>query len=550
VKNKKWVQIGLAAAMVSSLALAGCGDQTEDSGKEAQTGDKPDATQELNLLIGDEIPSMNISKATDGVSFTVLANVGEGLTRLDQNGKATPAMAEKWDVSADGLTYTFTLRDSKWSNGDPVTAHDFEYSWKRSLDPKTAGDYAFMVAWIKGGNDFLTGKGTADQVGVKAKDDKTLVVTLEKPVPFFVEQMSFPTFYPQNKKIVDQAGDKYASDPDKMVYNGPFKMTQWVHEQSVTLEKNENYWDKDKVKLNKINFQVVKDTTAGLNLYESGQIDRVGLVREHIDTYKGKPEFATQPELTSGYVLFNQRVKALQNKKVRQALSWAIDAEAYADVVYHNGTKGATGLVPFGVPDGQGGQFRDTVGDLLKRKDNESKAKAQLEEGLKEAGEAKFPTIKLLTSDSDVGKKGAEFLKEQWRVKLGVDVEVESVPFKLMLQKAKAKDFDIVITNWGADYNDPMTFLDLWISGSSFNYPNWKNAKYDELIKAAQAEADPKKRMQSLMDAEKVLMDEMPMAPLIFRGKAYLLKPHVKNFRTQVFGPEYELKETYIQGKQ
>jgi len=547
--NKKWMGIGLAVVMATSLTLAGCGKDEAAPDTDQAAGDKPDATQELNLTIGDEIPSMNISKATDGISFTMLANVGEGLTRLDKDGKAIPAIAQDWKASPDGLKYTFTLRDAKWSNGDPVTAHDFEYSWKRSLDPKTAGDYAFMVAWVKGGNDFLSGKGTADQVGVKALDDKTLEVVLERPVPFFAEQMSFPTFYPQSKKIVDQFGEKYASDADKMVYNGPFKMTEWVHEQSVTLEKNENYWDADKVKLNKVTYQVVKDTTAGLNLYESEQVDRVALTREHIDTYKDKPEFNTQPELTSGYVLFNQRVKALQNKKVRQALSWVIDADAFADVVYHNGTKGATGLVPMGVTNGQGGQFREVVGDLIKRKENESKAKAQFEEGLKEAGESKFPTLKLLTSDSDVGKKSAEFLKEQWRVKLGADVEVEAVPFKLMLQKAKAKDFDLVITNWGADYNDPMTFLDLWISESSFNYPNWKNPQYDDLIKKAQAEPDQKKRMDYLVNAEKVLMDEMPMAPLIFRGKANLTKSYVKNFQWRVFGPDYELKETYIQGK-
>ena len=186
----------------------------------------------------------------------------EGLVRLDDKGVAQPGVAEKWDVSKDGLTYTFTLRDNaKWSDGSKVTAQDFEYSWKRTLDPKTAAQYAFMVGWVKGGNAFMGGKGSVDEVGVKAKDDKTLVVTLENPVPFFVEQMAFPTFFPQKKEFVEKQGDKYGTDADKQLYNGPFKLTSWVHEQSATIEKNENYWDAAKVKLEKVNYTVVKDST-------------------------------------------------------------------------------------------------------------------------------------------------------------------------------------------------------------------------------------------------------------------------------------------------
>jgi oligopeptide transport system substrate-binding protein len=549
MKAKSWLNIGLAMTMLASVALVGCG--TKDSSEGTTTGGgKEDANQELNLALSDEIPTMDLSKATNAISFTLFANINEGLTRLDNNGKAQPALAKEWKVSEDGKTYTFTLRDGiKWSNGDPVTAKDFEYSWKRTLDPKTAAEYAFMVAWVKGGEEYNSGKGTADEVAVKAKDDKTLEVTLVNPIPYFAEQMAFPIFFAQNEKFVKAAGDKYGAEADKVLNNGPFKFTTWVHEQSATLEKNDTYWDAAAVKLKKVSYQVVKDSNAALNLYESGQLDRTSLVRDQVDNYKGKPEFSTQPELTTGYIQYNQRVKALTSAKVRQALTWAIDGDQYADVVYHNGTVGATGYTPKGISNGQGGDFTKDVGDLINRKANKDKAKATLAEGLKEAGVTEFPKIKLLSDDGDVGKKSTEFIKEQWRQNLGIDVDIETVPYKLRLQRSHAHDFDMVVSLWGADYNDPMTFLDMFITGGSFNDPSWSNAAYDELIKNGKSESDPKKRMNLLYDAEKLLMKEMPIGPLYFRAKAYVTKTYVKDFQWRVFGPDYELKTTYIQGK-
>jgi oligopeptide transport system substrate-binding protein len=544
---KKWLTIGLAASMAATLA-AGCGSNSNSGGDNA---DSKKEAQELNLILTDEIPTMDISKATNTISFTMFAQVNEGLVRIGKDGKAEPGVAEKWEVSPDGLTYTFHLRDNaKWSNGDPVTAHDFEYSWKRTLDPKTGAQYSFMVAWVKGGADYNAGKGSADQVAVKAIDDKTLQVTLDHPIPFFLEQMAFPTFFPQNKKFVEAQGDKYGADASTSLYNGPFKMTAWEHEQSAVIEKNEHYWNKDRVKLDKVNFQVVKDTNAGVNLYESGMVDRVGLVRDQVDNYKNSPEFMTVPELTTVYLQYNQRVKALTSAKVRQALTWAVDGDAYADVIYHNGSVGATGYSPKGISNGQGGDFTKDVGDLIKRKENLPKAKATLEEGLKELGLSEFPKIKLLADDGDVGKKAAEFVKEQWRQNLGIDVEVENVPYKLRLERSHNHDFDIVISLWGADYNDPMTFLDMFVTDGDFNDPKWSNAEYDNLIKKAQLESDPKKRMNYLYDAEKLLMKEMPIGPVTWRGRAFIMKPYVKEFRILSFGPDYDLIDTYIEGKE
>ncbi|PWK15601.1 peptide ABC transporter substrate-binding protein [Tumebacillus permanentifrigoris] len=546
MKTKKWLGIGLAVTMLSSVALAGCGNSTDSASGDSKGNDE----QVINLALSDEVPTLDVSKATDNLAFRMLGQVNEGLTRLDKDGKAAPGVAKDWKVSADGLTYTFNLRDdAKWSDGSAVTAKDFEYSWKRTLDPKTASQYAFMVGWVKGGNAFNSGKGSVDEVGVKAKDDKTLEVTLDKPVPFFAEQMSFPLFFPQKKEYVEAQGTKYGADADKVLSNGPFKMTEWVHEQSATLVKNDNYWDKANVKLEKVNYQVVKDSGALENLYQAGQLDRIGLVRDQVDRYKGTPEYVVIPELTNGYIQYNEKVKALTSPKVRKALTYAIDGDQYADIVYHNGTAGATGFVPTGTSNGNGGDFRKDNGDLLKRKENTAKAKDLLAEGLKEVGLTELPKIKLLSDDGDVSKKASEFLKEQWRQNLGVDIEVENVPFKLRLQRTTARDYDMVVSLWGADYNDPMTFLDMWITDGDFNENGYSNSKYDELISSAQKEADSKKRMQYLYDAEKLLMEDMPVGPIFFRASSGVSRPYVKGWQTSMSAPDYDLKGVYIEGK-
>jgi oligopeptide transport system substrate-binding protein len=546
MNTKKWVGLGLAVTMLSSVALVGCGD------KGSESGDKTADEQVLNLYLTSEIPSLDPSLATDTIGFTVLGQVNEGLIRLDKDGNITEGVAKKWEVSPDGLTYTFHLRDdAKWSDGSPVTAKDFEFSWKRTLAPETASQYSFMMTWIKGGAEYNSGKGTADDVAVKALDDKTLEVKLVNPIPFFLEQMAFPLFFPQKEEFVKAQGDKFGADVDKALYNGPFKLTEWVHEQSAVMEKNENYWDAKNVKLERVNYQIVKDSSALENLYLAGQIDRFSLVRDQVDRYKDTPEYSTQAELTVGYLQYNQKkVPALKNAKIRKALTYAIDADAWADVIYHNGSIGAQGFVPPGTSNGQGGEFRKDNGDLIKRKENAAKAKQLLEEGLKEAGLDKMPTLKLLLDDGDTSKKSGEFIKEQWRTNLGVDVEVENVPFKLRLQRSSQGDFDIVFSFWGADYNDPMTFLDLWITDGDFNENGYSNPKYDELIKKAQAEPDAKKRMSYLYDAEKILIEDMPVGPIVHRAIARVSRPYVKNWTPRNFGPDYDLKYVYIEGKE
>ncbi|ASS75912.1 hypothetical protein CIG75_13720 [Tumebacillus algifaecis] len=548
MNTKKWVGLGLAVTMLSSVALVGCGDKEEKGGEKGGTTTE---AQELNLYMTSEIPSLDPSLATDVIGFTVLGQTNEGLIRLDKDGVAVGGVAEKWNISPDGLTYTFTLRDgAKWSDDSNVTAQDFEYSFKRTLNPETASQYSFMMTWIKGGAEYNGGKGTADDVAVKSIDAKTLEIKLVNPIPFFLEQLAFPLFFPQKQAFVEQQGDKFGAEVDRALYNGPFALTEWVHEQSAVMKKNPKYWDAANVKLDTVNYQIVKDSSALENLYLAGQIDRFSLVRDQVDRYKDTAEYSTQADLSVGYLQFNQKkVKALNNAKIRRALTTTIDGDTWADIIYHNGSIGATGLVPPGTSNGEGGEFRKDNGDLIDRKNSAPKAKELLAEGLKEVGLDKMPTIKLLMDDGDTSKKSGEFIKEQWRTALGVDVEIENVPFKLRLQRSQQGDFDIVFSFWGADYNDPMTFLDMWITDGDFNESGYSNTKYDDLIKKAQAEPDPKKRMGYLYDAEKIIMEDMPIGPIVHRAVARVSRPYVKGWTPRTFGPDYDLKYTWIEGK-
>lgn len=267
------------------------------------------ANKELNLSIIGDIPTLNVSKAADMESFHMLTNTMEGLTRVDAKGVATPAMAESWEQSEDGKTWTFKIRkDAKWSNGDPVTAHDFEYSWKRTLNPETASQYGYVMYDIEGASDYNNGKvDNADNVGVKALDDNTLEVKLNRRVNYFDQLMSFCVFFPQNQKFVESQGDKIGTTAENTIYNGPFKMTDWKMDDIVVLSKNDNYWDKDNVKLNKINFKVVKDTNARINLYESNEIDVVGLTSEHVDKYKDSKEFMTTKKAETYFLMLNNK---------------------------------------------------------------------------------------------------------------------------------------------------------------------------------------------------------------------------------------------------
>jgi oligopeptide transport system substrate-binding protein len=549
---KKRFSFFLVLLLALSTFLAACGGGKDNNNAQGgQGGEKPAEKKEqvLNLLDSSEIPTLDSALATDQVSFIVLNNVMEGLYRLGKDNKPVPGVAESYEVSQDGKTYTFKLRkDAKWSNGDPVTAHDFEFAWKRVLDPKTKSEYAYIMYDIKNAEEANTGKVPLDQVGVKALDDYTLKVELKNPVPYFVGLTAFGTFMPQNEKFVKAQGEKYGLEANTTLYNGPFVLSEWKHEQGWTYTKNPNYWDKDTVKLEKVNVKVVKDTATAVNLYETKQADRVGLTAEFVDKYKNDKNFHTKLDPSLFWLRMNTKKEPLNNVNARKAIAMAIDTQAMVDTLLNNGSIPAKFTVPKDFVTGPDGKdFRDVNGDLVNY--NPDEAKKLWEQAKKELGKDKF-TLELLNYDDDNAKKIGEYVKAQLEQNLpGLTINIKQQPFAQKLKLESNMQYDLSFSGWGPDYQDPMTFLQLWTSTSPHNETGWSNAEYDKLIKDAQTTLanDQQARWDAMLKAEKIVFEEMPIAPLYQRGAAYLQREYVKDFVTHTFGADYSLKWAYVE---
>ncbi|PGM92808.1 peptide ABC transporter substrate-binding protein [Bacillus cereus] len=560
MKRKKMTKLTavVAPVLVMSMALTACsgsGDKdkastTPKSGE--KEGGKLAAKQVLNLTESQEIPSMDSAKATDQVSFLALNNVMEGLYRLDKDNKATPGVAESYKKSDDGKKYTFTLnKNAKWSNGDPVTAKDFVFAWKRAVDKNTAAEYAYIMFDLKNAKAINDGKAPLDTLGVKAVDDYTLEVELENPVPYFVELTSFGTFYPLNEKFVKEKGEKYGLESDTTLYNGPFTLTDWKHEEGWKLKKNAQYWDNKTVKLEEINFNVVKDSGTRVNLYESGQIDRAALASEMVDKYKSNPDFFTQKTPSTYFLRLNQKRggqdTVLKSKDLRLAIAMAYDKKGLTNVILNDGSTPADYLVPKEFaksPDGK--DFRKENGDILKT--DVKKAKELWEKAKKELGKEQV-TVELLNYDSDNAKKVGEFLKGELEKNLpGLTVNLKNQPFKQKLKLESDLDYDLSYAGWGPDYLDPMTFIDMFVTNGPHNQTGYSNPKYDEIVEKGKGEllTKTKERWDSLLKAEKMLLDDAAIAPLYQRGDALVQRPKVKGIIHHPVGGDYSYKWAYI----
>lgn len=532
----------LIVVLLLSILLTGCGKSDK---KMSTTNANSNVKQVLHLSLPNDPPMLDPQRATDMTSFEILNAVFEGLVRIDKDGKVEKGsgLAKDWTISPDKLTYTFHLKDNiKWSDGNPITAQDFEYSWKRALDPKTASEYAYILYPIKNAEKYNSGKASADDVGIKALDSKTLQVTLEKPTPYFLGLTSFITYLPVEKSFVEKVGDKLASSPDNMVFSGPFKLKEWNHEQNLILVKNENYWDKNNVKLSEIDLDIVKDLNTLAQNYDTGKYDTISVTGDYIDKYKGQVKYAPIGEVY--FIALNNTSPIFKNANIRRAFSLAINRKELADNVLKDGSSPAYGIVPNGIP-GEKDEYRKEVGDLFREDTN--KAKELLNEGMKELNITKLPKITLLASDSDSGKKLAQALQEFWKKNLGVDVEIQSMAFKVRLQRLKNKQYDMAIDDWIADYNDPMTFLDMWVTNGGNNDSGFSDPEYDKLINDAKSTPDAKLRMDDMKKAEKIFIDAMSVAPIYFSSTAYVQKDYVKGYVRHPVGVSDEWKWVYIE---
>ncbi|TDM03794.1 peptide ABC transporter substrate-binding protein [Macrococcus carouselicus] len=554
---KKQSSLFLASLIAVSGFTAACssgGGDNKDAGSSAdsKSGSGGGEKQVLNLLEGSDIPSLDSALATDQVSFNVFNQVFEGLYTLDKDDKAIPGVAEgNPEKSEDGKTWTIKLReDAKWSNGDPVTAKDFEYAWKRALDPKTGSEYAYIMYDLKNAEAVNAGKMKPDELGVKAIDDHTLEVQLETNVPYFQELLAFGTFLPQNEKFVKEKGEKYGTTKDNTVYNGPFVLNEWKTEEKFQLMPNKEYWDKDKVKLEEVNYTIVKDQQTGLNLYTTGKVDRVGLTAEQVSKYKKDPDFQTELQSSVYFIRMNQKNKDLQNKNLRLALAKSIDKEKYVKTLLNNGSEATDSLTPKEFLKNEAGEdFHEGIKSPLKY--DKAEAKKAYDAAKKELGKDKFD-IELLTYDADTSKKDAEYFKEQIETNLpGVNIKIKQQPFKQKLDLESKGNYDISFAGWGPDYPDAMTFLDMFVTDGPHNQMNYSNKEYDKMIKDAKTTLldDTEKRWNTMQDAENLFLEDAAIIPMYQRGSARLVQPYVKNYVTHKFSGDTTLKETYIEGK-
>ncbi|UOQ92171.1 peptide ABC transporter substrate-binding protein [Halobacillus shinanisalinarum] len=557
MKKANW--LFLALALVLSVTLAACNggsseETSSDSSSEGDAEGSGDSEQVLNIIETAEIPTMDASLAADAVTMQWLATTTDGLYRLGENTQPEPGIAKEHTVSDDGLTWTFTLReDATWSNGDPVTAHDFVFAWQRAVNPDTGSEYGpyMMGGVIKNATSISEGETPVEELGVKAVDDYTLEVNLEKPTPYFESMTTFGTFLPLNQEFVENHGEDYGLEAETLLSNGPFVLSEWNHGQDFVLKKNENYWDADKVKLNQINVSIVKETASAVNLYETGEIDRVNLTSEFVDEYRTSEEFRTIEEPTVFYLKLNQEHEVLSNVNARKALQLAIDRQSMVDVILNNGSIPSGGVVPasFTQHPETGEDFREINGTLVEsnlEKAKELWAKAKEELGVQEV------ELGYIGGDTEVSQNLDAYIKDQLEQLEGLTINVESLPFQVKLDRDKSMDYDIQSTGWAPDYMDPNTFLNIWVTDGGNNKTGYSSKEYDALIEKAGAELaqKPVERFETFLEAEKMLIQEdAVLVPLYQRALAQLKKPYVKNVSVNPMSPDYTYKYAYIEGK-
>ncbi|MGE5542848.1 MAG: peptide ABC transporter substrate-binding protein [Bacillota bacterium] len=519
-------------------AAAGCAPQKPaEQPKPAETpAPPPPAKKEMVLTvnIGTEPQHTDPNKATGVPDNTLTLHCFEGLTRLNGN-EVIPGVAEKWEITENATKYVFTLRqNAKWSNGDPVTANDFVFSWKRALDPATKSEYAYQLYYVKGAEAFNTGAAkTADGVGVKAVDAHTLEVTLEAPCHYFLYMTAFPTYYPLNEKVVKADNEGWSTKPETYVGNGPMKLVKWDHKSKFELVPNENYWGRANVKLDKLVLTMVEELSTELTMFEAGQLDVTNDVAEsEIPRVRTTPHWHPVPNLGTYYYLFSVTKKPVDNLKVRQALTLAIDRKTIVEKILNNaGFIPAMAWVPPGYADASNGgkDFRDKTPGYFAEYDPDAAKKLLSEAGYPDG--KGFPKIEIIYNTNDRHKKIAEAIQAMWKKNLNIDVTLANQEWGVYLDNRTKLNYQVARAGWIADYYDPMTFIDMWTSTSGNNDTGWKSRKFDDIISRAKKTADNAERFKLMHEAEDLMMAEQIVCPIYYYVEPKMVRNTLKGAR-------------------
>ena len=542
---------GVLAGVVTislGMLLAACGNGNSSNKSVAQSGT-------LNLSTTAPLDTIDISKST---GFGQTGNVFESFYRLGKNGKPTAGLAKTGTVSKDGKTWTFKIRDSKWSNGDPIVAQDFVYSWRRSLNPKTASPYAYLFSGVKNADAIIAGKKSPNALGISAPDKKTVVVKLNRPIAYFKVLMAYPLFGPQNEKVVKKYGNRYATEAQYQVYSGPFKIKGWNGTNDTwSFVKNNDYWDKKAVKLNKIHYQVVKSNNTGYQMYQQGKLDLTPLSSEQVKNLKSNNDFTQYPYSLVRFLLYNFKDKnavnrkALNNKNIRLALSLSIDRDIVTKKVLGNGSTLPKGFVAndlaanpkTGIDFAKEQAVKNTV-DY-----NPALAKKYWQKGLQEIGQKSLTFDVLSSNDEADSDQLTQYLQSQWTKELkGIKINITNIPDKSTTSRAQQGNFDIYLSHWGGDFNDPMTFMQIPMAGTSYNYGKWSNSEYDNLVKKAgnQDANNPDTRWNDLISAAKIVNSNQAITPIYQQTTAYLQNKRVHGIIHNTAGTQWSYKYAYV----
>ncbi|MFA9465046.1 MAG: ABC transporter substrate-binding protein [Velocimicrobium sp.] len=553
---KKRLSVMLALVMVGSVLFTGCGKsdkepQTiptatdEDTTDDATVDETPvtaSGAQELTFVLSNEPDGIDPGITNNSFAVPFIANCFEGLVTNDETGSVVAGSAKTWDISEDGTVYTFHLRDGlKWSDGSDLTADDFLYAIERVLTPETTAQYVSMVTtYVVGAQEFYDGTGTADSLGVKAVDAKTLEITLIQPTSFFIDVLSMWVYDPVQKATIETNGEKWTTKPDTYICNGPYKITEMNMGESMVLERNENYWDNDNTTMDKITLRYILDTSTALTAYEAGEVDGIRNVPAS-DVKRLKAEDAglqTVPSFGTVYYLINCEREPYNNPLVRKALNLAIDRQSIIDNVVQVDAQPAFNFISPGYAvDGK---------DLTEgRSDRELSATANVEEAkaaLAEAGYPDgegFPTLQLSYYSDDTVKKVVEALAEMLETNLGIKVEITSNDWAIYYENVQKGDYEVAAMGWSADYMHPMSFLPLLVTGDVSNNSFYSNAEYDALVKQVMAETDKTKALELMRKAEDMVMNDYPYINLYYKTNNFLIKNNVTGYYMTASGNIY-----------
>ncbi|MEJ8752768.1 peptide ABC transporter substrate-binding protein [Lagierella sp. ICN-221743] len=529
--------LALMLGFVMLLSACGNGGQKQGTGQAGngnaasnEEAGREDGVFDVNIASEPQSIDPALNSAVDGA--IMISHLFESLIRWDDDGNGNavlkPGIAESWDVSDDGLTWTFHLRDAKWSDGKPVVAEDFVYAWNRLVNPDTGADYEYMLDMVKGYDE--------KKLDISAPDEKTFVVNLSVKCPYFEEICAFPAVMPVRKDAVEGT-ENWTNSADTLISNGPYVLKDWKHNQVIEMEKNPEYYDADSVKAEKLAFHLQDDQNAIYASYRSGDLDFINSVpQEEVQKLLDTKELKVLPQVGTYYVVFNTEKEPFNDARVRKAFSLVIDRDFIVKQVSGKGEEPASGYVPSGVYDvdgAEGDDFRTKGGDYYSIKvddyeKNVKEAKKLMEEAGYKDGQG-FPQVEYLYNTSEGHKAIAEALQNMWQEKLGVQVTLQNQDWNVFLTERKQGNFNIARSGWIADYNDPMSFIDMWMTGGGNNDAQYKNPKYDELVKAAKATSDQAERMENMHKAEDILVGEdAVVAPIYFYTNSHMMKPNIE----------------------